>query len=65
MKKYIVNSAYFNKNEKTEMSESEYKKWLSVNAKAHYNMFRVIGEESSGHFYIDFDEMWEVTVVEE
>lgn len=64
MKKYIVNNAFFNKNAKTEMTEEEYKKWLRVNATAHYGFFRVVGEEESGHYFIDFDEMWEVTVVE-
>lgn len=65
MKKYIVNNAFFNKNVKTEMTENEYMAWVKVNAAAHYNMFRVVGDEASGHFYIDFEEMWEVNVVEE
>lgn len=64
MKTYIVNNAFFNKNSKVEMNEQEYNKWLQVNAAAHYNMFRVVGDEASGHFYIDFEEMWEVTVID-
>ena len=64
MKKYIVNSAYFNKNVKTEMTQEEFDKWMRVNAAAHYGFFRIVGEESSGHYYVDFDEMWEVTVIE-
>ena len=65
MKKYIVNSAYFNKDVKTEMTEQEFITWMQVNSAAHYNLFRVVGNEDSGHYYIDFDEMWEVTVIEE
>lgn len=65
MKKYIVNHAFCNKNVKTEMTEQEFNKWMRVNAAAHYNMFRIVGEEDSGHYFVDFDEMWEVTVVEE
>lgn len=65
MKRYIVNNAYFNKNVKTEMSQNEFNTWMQVNAAAHYNMFRIVGDNASGHYFVDFDEMWEVTVIDE
>lgn len=63
MKKYIVNSTYGNKT-KTELTPFEYLSWLKFNAKRNYNYYRIVGDETSNHFYVDFDNMWEVTVVE-
>ena len=65
MKKYIVNHAFCRKDVKTEMTQEEFNKWLRMMAAAHYGLYRIVGEESSGHYYVDFEEMWEVTIVDE
>lgn len=64
MKTYIVNHAFCYKDRKTKMTEEEYNKWIAVNANAYGGFYRVVGEEASGHYYVDFDQMWEVTVVD-
>lgn len=47
------------------MTQAEFNDWMHMNAAAHYHFFRIVGDEASGHYFVDFEEMWEVTVVDE
>lgn len=65
MKKYIVNLYGLKANRwKTEMTEDEYNKWVEAHARDNYGIYRIVGEPKSDHFYIDFEQMYEVTVIE-
>lgn len=65
MKKYVVNLYGLKaENWKTEMTENEYRKWVVSHARDNYGIFRIVGDRNSNHFYIDFEQMYEVTVID-
>lgn len=64
MKKYRVQTYHYH-DYNMEMTEEEFNKWVQLHAEQHYNMYRIIGDKNSNHFRIDFDIMWEVTVIDE
>lgn len=61
-KRYIINAAIGNKDSKMQLSEDEFNQWVSLHAAANYSVYRIIGDRRSNHFYIDFEEMYEVSV---
>lgn len=46
------------------LGQSAYDEWVRMKASYTYGIYRIVGDESSGHYCIDFDMMYQVDVEE-
>ena len=59
---YTVHPTYNpNKTNTYYFTEEEFNEWKRKMAAEHYNMYRIVGDPNSDHYFLDFENMWEVT----
>lgn len=61
MAKYIVKRCYGGDTQVFENKEL-FDAWIKKMASTNFNIYRIVGDENSGHYWLDFESMYEVNV---
>lgn len=59
-KKYIVKRCYGGAT--TIMDQPQFDAWVKEMAATNCNHYRIVGDQDSGHYWLDFESMYEVNV---
>lgn len=58
-KKYTVRRCYGGAT--IVMDQAQFDAWVKEMAATNYNQYRIVGDQESGHYWLDFDNMYEIT----
>lgn len=58
-KRYIVKRCYGGAT--IVMDQAQFNAWVREMAATNYNQYRIVGDQESGHYWLDFDNMYEIT----